>query len=99
MDLLASSGSTVPAAAAAGAGKAIGTWICCISGHPNRELVPPGWCHRVASIIRHDGGFLTPSGSSMGGLSLGVLQDCIFGRKHHGGALAIGGSFWPKLDF
>jgi hypothetical protein len=53
----------------------------------------------VASIIRHDGGFLTPSGSSMGGLSLGVLQDCIFGRKHHGGALAIGGSFWPKLDF
>ena len=35
----------------------------------------------------------------MGGLSLRVLQDCIFGRKHHGGALALGGSFWPKIDF
>ena len=35
----------------------------------------------------------------MGGPSLGVVQDCVFGRKHHGGALALGGSFRPKIDF
>ena len=32
---------------------------------------------------------LMPGGYSMGGRSLGVRQDCIIGRFHHGGALAV----------
>ena len=35
----------------------------------------------------------------MGGGSLVATQDCIFGGKHHGGALALRGRFRPKIDF
>ena len=34
-----------------------------------------------------------------GGGSLVATQDCIFGGKYHGGALALRGRFRPKIDF
>ncbi len=53
----------------------------------------------MASIIQYDAGSLTPNGLPTGGPSLAVIQDCVFGGKHHGGALALGGSFWPNIYF
>ena len=35
----------------------------------------------------------------MGVLSLEVVQDCVFGGKHHGGALALEGRFRPTIDY
>ena len=38
----------------------------------------------------------------MGGSSLEVIQDCVFGRKHHGGVTDLSfrrGRFRPKIDF
>ncbi len=35
----------------------------------------------------------------MGGLSLGVRQDCIICEQHHGGALALEGRFWSNINF
>jgi hypothetical protein len=35
----------------------------------------------------------------MGGPSLDAVQDCIFGKNYHGGALALRGRFRPKIDY
>jgi len=41
---------------------AVNNAICCVSGHPMWDSAQPGRRHRAASVIRHDGGTLSPSG-------------------------------------
>ncbi len=43
----------------------------------------------MARVLWHDGKSLTPGGLLLGALSLRDTQDCIIGRFHHGGALAL----------
>jgi hypothetical protein len=70
-----------------------------VSEHPMWDSVQPGRRHRAARLILHDGGSLSPSGFWMGGPSLDAVQDCIFGRNYHGGALALRGRFPLKIVF
>ena len=52
----------------------------------------------MACIVWYDGESLTASGFPLGGSSLAVTQDCVIGEIHHGGALALRGRFWPKIN-